>query len=166
MRECVYGPRSLGSGMNQKSRKKPLPMWPDTSRRRGRKSPFWSLLKTSCFEKTAGVCSTLAQFLAEMSFQRVMKPLYKPFNTYRTLSITENIRIGRSGWRKTPRHHRHPAHIATIKKANNNQKQQTNGSSPKEKHKREPSGWHPGGDPNCGFSSSAGWLSSWTTFSQ
>ena len=110
MRECVYGPRSLGSGMNQKSRKKPLPMWPDTSRRRGRKSPFWSLLKTSCFEKTAGVCSTLAQFLAEMSFQRVMKPLYKPFNTYRTLSITENIRIGRSGWRKTPRHHRHPAH--------------------------------------------------------
>ena len=56
--------------------------------------------------------------------------------------------------------------IATIKKANNNQKQQTNGSSPKEKHKREPSGWHPGGDPNCGFSNSAGWLSSWTTFSQ
>ena len=56
--------------------------------------------------------------------------------------------------------------IATIKKANNNQKQQTNGSSPEEKHKREPSGWHPGGGPSCGFSSSAGWLSSWTTFSQ
>jgi hypothetical protein len=59
-----------------------------------------------------------------------------------------------------------PQPIATIKKANNNQKQQTNGSSPKEKHKREPFGWHPGGDPNCGFSNSAGWLSSWTTFSQ
>ena len=77
---------------------------------------------------------------------------------------------GQTGdWRKSCRRkpgRNHSYIIATIKKANNNQKQQTNGSSPKEKHKREPSGWHPGGDPNCGFSSSAGWLSSWTTFSQ
>lgn len=59
-----------------------------------------------------------------------------------------------------------PAIIAIIKKANNNQTRRTNGSSPEEKHKRGLSGWHPGGGPNCGFSSSAGWLSSWTTFSQ
>lgn len=56
--------------------------------------------------------------------------------------------------------------IAIIKKPNNNQKRRTNGSSPEEKHKRGLSEWHPGGGPNCGFSSSAGWLSSWTTFSQ
>lgn len=56
--------------------------------------------------------------------------------------------------------------IAIIKKPNNNQTRRTNGSSPEEKHKRGLSGWHPGGGPNCGFSSSAGWLSSWTTFSQ
>ena len=56
--------------------------------------------------------------------------------------------------------------IAAIKKPNNNQKWWTNGSSPGEKRKREPSGWHPEGDPNCGFSSSAGWRSSWTQFCQ
>jgi len=56
--------------------------------------------------------------------------------------------------------------IAIIKKLNNRQKRRTNGSSPGEKPKRELSGWPPGGDSNCGFSNSAGWLSSWTTFSQ
>ena len=56
--------------------------------------------------------------------------------------------------------------IATIKNPNNNQKRRTNGNSPEEKHKRARFGWHPGGGPGCGFSSGAGWLSSWTTFSQ
>ena len=56
--------------------------------------------------------------------------------------------------------------IAIIKNTNNNQKRRTNGSSPAEKYKREPSGWRHGEGPDCGFSSCEGWLSSWTTFSQ
>ena len=56
--------------------------------------------------------------------------------------------------------------IANIKNTNSKQKRRTNGSSPAEKYKREPSGWRHGEGPDCGFSSCEGWLSSWTTFSQ
>lgn len=110
MRACVYGPRSLGGGMNPKSRKKPLLMRPDTSRSRGRKIPPKGLPKTRCFEKTAGVCGTPAQFFMESGFPNGTIPLCRPLRTHRTLPITENIHTGRSGWRKTLLRRRRPAH--------------------------------------------------------
>ena len=110
VRACVYGPRSLGGGVSQKGWGKPLPMRPDTSRSRGRKIPSKSRVKTGCFEKTADVCGTPAQFFIGSGSPNATNPLRKWSNTYRTQSITENTHTGRSGWRKTPRHRRRPAH--------------------------------------------------------
>ena len=110
VRACVYGPRSSGGKQCRKKGKKPLPVRPGTFRSRRRKSLFWDLPKTSCFEKTAGVCGTLAQFFTGAGSPNATNPLRKRFNTYRIPSITGNIHTGRSGSRKTPRRRRRPAH--------------------------------------------------------